>query len=98
MQTETTTTTLNAPGRTRRPIGHKVEPDGPEPETNARTWLFREDAQAAADELERRGWRADVQYVGAWMRWTVEANRKSWPIGRFVVLLKDGSLGKPEDL
>jgi len=81
-------------GRTRRPIGHKVEPDGPDPITPVRTWLFREDAQVAAKELEQAGWITHVQYEGCWMRWTVEAKRKSWGHTKaHRILHKDGTLG-----
>lgn len=76
--------------KTRRPIGHKVEPDGPEPETSVRTFLFREDAALAAKALT--GWEIRVQYLGVWMRWVVMARRKSWSSGREVFLHKDGSL------
>lgn len=81
-------------GRTRRPMGHKVEPDGPDPVTPVRTWLFREDAQVAADELKQQGWIARVQYIGAWMRWTVWAKRKSWGYTKAErILHADGTLG-----
>jgi hypothetical protein len=76
--------------KTRRPIGHKVEPDGPEPETGVRTFLYREDAAEAAKGLV--GWDARVQYLGVWMRWVVVARRKSWSSAREVFLHKDGTL------
>ena len=78
--------------RTRRPIGHKVEPDGPEPETTVATFLYREDARAA--ELTITGYITWIQYLGAWMRWTVVARRKSWTSGREVYLRRDGTLAK----
>jgi hypothetical protein len=84
-------------GMTRRPIGHKPEPDGPDPETPIATFLYREDARAAIDRMfppdkgDRYGYRWDIQYVGAWMRWAVLASRKSWTYRRWVN--KDGTLG-----
>lgn len=76
--------------RTRRPIGHKVEPDGPEPVTHVATFLYREDAQLAADAID--GYDVRVQYSGVWMRWTVVARRKSWSSGREVYLTRAGFL------
>lgn len=81
--------------KTRRPSGHREEPDGPEPETTVRTFLYREDAQEVADKLG--GWSTHVQYLGSCMRWVIEAKRKSWPIGRFVLLGKYGEMIRPED-
>jgi hypothetical protein len=88
--------TRDADGRTwtRRPIGHKVGPDGPEPVTSVRTFLYREDAAAAADAID--GYQVHVQYVGAWMRWTVEARRKSWSSARYIYLLRSSLLGRAE--
>lgn len=42
--------------KTRRPIGHSQEPDEPEPDASVRTFLFHEDAAAAAKALV--GWSA----------------------------------------
>lgn len=78
----------------RRPAGHRDEPDGPEPETSIRTFLYREDALADAKDLV--GWETRIQYLGAWMRWTVVARRKSWTSGREMYLQKDGTLAGPE--
>lgn len=85
------TTTEHVPTKTRRPIGHRVEPDGPEPDTTVRTFLYREDAAEVAKTLD--GWVTRVQYIGAWMRWTVFAKRKSWGYRKAEVMLqRDGSL------
>ncbi len=74
----------------RRPIGHKVEPDGPEPDTTVAAFLYREDAAEAAARIV--GYVTHVQYLGVWMRWTVVARRKTWNSAREVFLQKDGTL------
>ena len=80
--------------KTRRPIGHRDEPDGPEPETPLRTFLYREDAAAVAATLE--GWITRIQFMGYLDRWTVAAARKSWGYSKSEVYLnKDGTLTRP---
>lgn len=77
--------------RTRRPIGHRDEPDGPEPETSFATFLFREDAAEAAKKIDP-SWQTRIQFMGYLDRWTVAARRKSWSSGREVFLKRDGDL------
>ena len=79
--------------KTRRPVGHRNDPEVADPDTRAMTFLYSEDAWAVAHALD--GWERHVQFMGVWDRWIVELNRKSWPSGRYVVLLKDGTVGKP---
>lgn len=77
--------------KTRRPIGHRNEPDGPEPTTDLQTFLYREEAQEAARLIDP-SWQTRIQFLGVWDRWTVVARRKSWSSGREVFLFKDGTL------
>lgn len=83
--------------KTRRPIGHRDEPDGPDPETPVATFLYREDAvdfvnaRFTGDKTDRYGYLWSFQYVGAWMRWAALASRRSWTYRRWVNA--DGTLG-----
>jgi len=85
--------------KTRRPIGHKIEPDGPDPETPIATFLYREDAVEFAlaamdkdrDRGDRHGYSRRVLYSGAWMRWSILARRRSWTYDRW--MNADGTLG-----
>lgn len=48
---------------------------------------YREDALAAGREwVEPQGWIVRAQYVGRYDLWMLEAARKSWPIGRHVLV------------
>ena len=78
--------------KTRRPMGCRNDPDGPEPETDFRTFLYKEDAAEVAKTLI--GWQTHVQFSAYHDRWLVECQRKSWGYCNPALLHKDGSIKK----